>query len=337
MKLLKENKSEVAFLDEGTTKLTYYGKFPVMIYYGTNTTTIVKIESLTGYIKTDAGTEVKIEGTLEQKINILETVLGRKLGYNDPLKIDGSVLPIPTPEKTVEFYESADENDPNVITITVIVDGDTENPLTFNFTRGSNAVTIKNLIKKIKSNLNSTTEITSITDSDNNDLGLNDKLLEDQTINIETLADWINKFIIDVHAGTGEYGESTDETPVDKTSNQNKITINQAIVAGTRTITLTGNASELASWKNDVSDEAAHKWFGIDFVFDADKLTSGLIWGENDELTSEALSADEGENTLLVWLNIDDLIENDAVISVKDKIDQTDVEEVTIKFVNTAA
>ena len=61
MKLLDANKSEVAFLDEGTTKVTYYGKDPALIYFtgstensGPDTCTVTKIASLDGYIETDA-------------------------------------------------------------------------------------------------------------------------------------------------------------------------------------------------------------------------------------------------------------------------------------------
>ncbi len=111
MKLLDSNKSEVAFLDEGTTKVVYYGKDPALIYFtgatkdsGPNMCTVTKIASLTGFIETDAKTLVKIEGTLEEKISILETLLGCKIGYTDPAGINKNLLP----GKTVKFYKSVD-------------------------------------------------------------------------------------------------------------------------------------------------------------------------------------------------------------------------------------
>lgn len=190
MKLLGNDKSEIAVLDEGTTKLLYWGKDPVILYYTIKTDhgkvssklcTVTKIEALDGYIKTDAGNEVKIEGTLEEKISILEGLLGTKLGYTDgfnPTKV--------LPGKTVKVYKYLDKSDSTTITITVVYD-DEEEPLVFKFLRSENAVTVKDIMAKVPDVEGYVTvglvpneeEVT-----EDNVLKLTDKLLEDQTLTV---------------------------------------------------------------------------------------------------------------------------------------------------------
>ena len=70
-------------------------------------------------------------------------------------------------------------------------------------------------------------------------------------------------------------------------------------------------------------------------------MSEGLIWGDDVELTPEFFAlpenAIEGKNTVVLWLAIDDLVENDRVITVKAKNNSENVEQITIKFVDTAA
>lgn len=185
MKLLNANKAEVAFLDEGTTKLVYYGKDPALVYFtgatkdaGPDTCVVTKVASLTGYIETDAKNLVKIEGTLEEKIAILETVFGCKIGYANHINGANQL-----PEKTVKFYKSVDTSDTGTITIKVLI-GDEEKAL--EFTRGPNAVTVKDLLKKLKTEIGDRKPIVSISAGEDKEVILTkaDKLLEDQTVKI---------------------------------------------------------------------------------------------------------------------------------------------------------
>ena len=213
MKLLNAEKTELAVLDEGTTKVVYYGKDPALIYFemkedhGKLTEgkcTIKKIEALDGYIKTDAGSEVKIEGTLLEKINILETVLGCKLGYSD-----GIVLPeLPLPNKTIKFYSEKDTDDAETIKITVTVDSESK---VFEFTRGPNAVTVKDVLAKLTAPEGK--EIIGVVEdgkdaTEENALGLEDKLLEDQALT----AVIVSPVTVKVKKATTE--EDTDEVTV---------------------------------------------------------------------------------------------------------------------------
>ena len=358
MKLLNANKAEVAFLDEGTTKLVYYGKDPALVYFtgatkdeGPDTCVVTKVASLAGYIETDAKNLVKIEGTLEEKIAILETVLGCKIGYVDPINGTNQL-----PGKTVKFYKSVDTSDTGTITIKVVINEDEENAKTLEFTRGPNAVTVKDVLKKLKNVLGDnkpTVYIKGDDDADDVILTKADKLLEDQTIYIDLIKndeeggednpeqptlEWVNKFITDIHAGTAAYGNSSDAEPVDQTLNQSKVAIEQLIVddgkAGQKVINLVADPAELTSWlsTNPGQQDAQHKWFALDFVFDADKLASGLVWGANTEITPDILDAPEGENTLTLWLSLDTLTADGRTIKVSDKNNPEDVEEITIYF-----
>ena len=359
MKLLDANKAEVAFLDEGTTKLVYYGKDPALVYFtgatkdaGPNTCVVTKVASLTGYIETDAKNLVKIEGALEEKIAILETVLGCKIGYVDPINGTNQL-----PGKTVKFYKSVDTDDAGTITIKVVIDKDEEHAKTLEFTRGPNAVTVKDVLKKLKSVLGNNKPTVYLKgdgeEADDIILSKSDKLLEDQTIYIDLIEnegedesdedeppalEWVNKFITDIHAGTAAYGNSADAEPVDQTLNQSKVAIEQLMVADGDTekkvINLVADPAELTSWlsTNPGQQDAQHKWFALDFVFDADKLASGLVWGANTEITSDILDAPEGENTLTLWLSLDTLTADGRTIKVSDKNNLEDVEEITIYF-----
>ena len=190
MKLLGNDKKEIAVLDEGTTKLLYWGKDPVILYYTIKTDhgkiasrlcTITKIEALKGYILTDAKNEVKIEGTLSEKISILESLLGTKLGYVAGFNPNNVI-----PGKTVNVYKELDKSDSATITITVVYD-DEEEPLVFKFLRSENAVTVKDIISKVPSVEGYVTvglvptgeEVT-----EKNVLKLSDKLLEDQSLTV---------------------------------------------------------------------------------------------------------------------------------------------------------
>jgi hypothetical protein len=190
MKLLGNDKSEIAVLDEGTTKLLYWGKDPVILYYTVETDhgkvtsklcTVTKIEALKGYILTDAGNEVKIEGTLSEKISILEGLLGTKMGYVDGFNPTNIV-----PGKTVSVYKELDKSDSATITITVIYDDEKE-PLVFKFLRSENAVTVKDIMSKVPPVEGYVTiglvptgeEVT-----EDNVLRSSDKLLEDQSLTV---------------------------------------------------------------------------------------------------------------------------------------------------------
>jgi hypothetical protein len=107
--------------------------------------TVKKIESIVGFIETDAKNLIKIEGTLEEKISIFETLLGCKIGYVDPINGTNQL-----PGKTVKFYKSVDADDAGTITIKVVINKDEENAKTLEFTRGPNAVTVKDVLKKLK-------------------------------------------------------------------------------------------------------------------------------------------------------------------------------------------
>lgn len=189
MKLLDSEQNELAVLDEGTTKIAYYGKDPALIYFvGTGkdhgkpetvSCTVKKIEALEGFIETDAGNKVKIVGTLCEKINILETVLGTKLGY----VAAGTIGSNPMPQKTVKFYHDNDEDDGNVITVNVTI-GE-EDPLEFKFTRGPNAVTVEDILAKLtapegKVIVGLVAE--GVEAEEANALGKTDKILEDQNL-----------------------------------------------------------------------------------------------------------------------------------------------------------
>ena len=350
MKLLNTDKSEVAFLDEGTTKVVYYGKDPALIYFtgatkdsGPNMCTVKKIESIVGFIETDAKNLVKIEGTLEEKISIFETLLGCKIGYVDPINGANQL-----PGKTVKFYKSVDADDAGTITIKVVINKDEENAKTLEFTRGPNAVTVKDVLKKLKNVLGDnkpTVYIKGDDDADDVILTKADKLLEDQTIYIDLIEndeeggedpepeEWVNKFITDIHAGTADYGNSSDAEPVNQNLNQDKIAIEQLLVDGKKVINLV-SGGELSAWTstNPNQQDAPHNWFALDFVFDADKLASGLVWGDSLEITPDVLDAPEGENTLTLWLSLDTLTEAGRTIKVKDKNNPDDVEEITIYF-----
>ena len=87
MKLLNDKKTELAVLNESTTKLLYWGTYPVILYYSSVTdhgetksrlATITKIEALDGYIETDAGNLIKLEGSVGDKISTLESLIGTK-------------------------------------------------------------------------------------------------------------------------------------------------------------------------------------------------------------------------------------------------------------------
>ena len=350
MKLLNTDKSEVAFLDEGTTKVVYYGKDPALIYFtgatkdsGPNMCTVKKIESIVGFIETDAKNLVKIEGTLEEKISIFETLLGCKIGYVDPI---GSKNLLPS--KTVKYYKSVDADDAGTITIKVIINNDEEK--TLEFTRGPNAVTVKDVLKKLKNELGDNKPTVYIKgegeEAEDTILTKADKLLEDQTIHIDLIKngddegeddpepeEWVNKFITDIHAGTADYGNSSDAEPVNQNLNQDKIAIEQLLVDGKKVINLV-SGGELSAWTstNPNQQDAPHNWYALDFVFDADKLASGLVWGDSLEITPDVLDAPEGENTLTLWLSLDTLTEAGRTIKVKDKNNPDDVEEITIYF-----
>lgn len=190
MKLLGKDKTELAVLDEGTTKLVNWGKDPVIVYYTYTTDhgkvksrlcTITKIEAFEGYIVTDAGTEVKIEGTLSEKIELLESLLGTKLGYTSGLNPE-NVLP----GKTVKVYKDLDKDDSATITITIVYD-DEKDPIELKFLRSANAVTVKDIISKVppvEGYVIVGLVPTGKEATEENVLKLSDKLLEDQSLTV---------------------------------------------------------------------------------------------------------------------------------------------------------
>ena len=145
---------------------------------------------------------------------------------------------------------------------------------------------------------------------------------------------WETKFISDVHAGTGVYGNSADAEPKDQTANQSKVYIQTKIENGKKYIDLYAGYDELDSWlsTNPNQQDGVHEWFALDFVFTPESLSRGLIWGVDTELTPEVLDADEGENTLTLWLKLDDVKNNPRQIILTDKNDPDNNEVVTIRF-----
>lgn len=151
---------------------------------------------------------------------------------------------------------------------------------------------------------------------------------------IEELEVWEIKFISDVHAGTGAYGNSADAEPKDQTANQNKVYIEKVVKNGEKFINLYAGYDELDSWlsTNPNQQDGVHKWFALDFVFTPESLNQGLIWGVDTELTPEVLDAGEGENTLTLWLKLDDVKNNPRQIILTDKNNHNNNEVVTIRF-----
>lgn len=145
---------------------------------------------------------------------------------------------------------------------------------------------------------------------------------------------WETKFIDSVHAGTGAYGNSADAEPKDQTANQSKVYIQTKIENGKKYIDLYAGYDELDSWlsTNPNQQDGVHEWFALDFVFTPESLSRGLIWGVDTELTPEVLDADEGENTLTLWLKLDDVKNNPRQIILTDKNDPDNNEVVTIRF-----
>jgi len=161
---------------------------------------------------------------------------------------------------------------------------------------------------------------------------------EEPSIPIE-IKDWTTKFVADVHAGTADYGNSSDETPVNQNNNQNKIKIDKGIEEGKRIIYLSGDYTSLNEWTstNPNQQDGKHKWFALDFVFDSEKLSNGLIWGVDTEITSDILDAAEGENTLTLWLKIDKIRDTPESIIITDKNNAEDSEVIEINFNDTSA
>ena len=188
MKLLNKERTELAVLNESTTKLLYWGTYPVILYYSSKTdhgetvsriATITKIEALDGYIETDAGNQIKLEGSVNEKISTLESLIGTKIGY-----VDGHVPTEFVPHKTVTVYKELDNEDSTSITIKLVYDTEQE-PLEFKFLRSENAVTVKDIISKVPE-VEGFSVIGLVPDGkeevESNILKLTDKLLEDQTL-----------------------------------------------------------------------------------------------------------------------------------------------------------
>ena len=140
-------------------------------------------------------------------------------------------------------------------------------------------------------------------------------------------------FVTDVHAGTGTYGNSADAEPVDQNSNQNKLTIDTFKEGEQLVIDLKG--SGLIEWlsTNPNQQDATHKWFALDFVFDPEKLAAGVIWCNQIEVTSDILDAAEGENTLTLWLKVDELANGATkTVTLTDKDNPEIKETIVIRF-----
>ena len=204
MKLLDNSKTAIAVLDEGTTKLAYYAKDPAIVYFtgatatkAPNKCTITKVGALAGdYIETDSGSLIALTGTTENMIATLEKVLGTKIGYVD---VTGSTE---ISSETVEFYKEADTNDKNTITITVHV-SDGSDDLIYNFTRGTNAVTVKDLLKKIGTTVNGVA-VDHIEDTEGNVLTKKNKLLEDQELNLILETPTVNNIVVNPNTVTDQ-------------------------------------------------------------------------------------------------------------------------------------
>ena len=164
------------------------------------------------------------------------------------------------------------------------------------------------------------------------------ELLPEGTSTLEELLDWENKFIIDFHPGTGNYGYSADEDPIDQNSNQAKISIDKYIELADhkRVVQLNGNLDDMLSWTstNPNQQDSVHKWFALDIVLDHESLTNGLNWCDSLELTDETLDSSEGPDTLTLWLKLDEINETPKIIKIVNKNDLEDIEEVEIRFVN---
>jgi len=197
MKLLDSEKTEVAFINETTARLTNWGyNVPVLIIYEDNADlsngepaterkmTVKKLEGLNGwFIKTDAGNEVKLTGTKEDILAQLEGLLGKKFGYNDE-KLAKDYFG----ESGVKTYKKFDSTTPSTIDVVVTVNapsedysGDEELTLTFARTP-STAVLVKDVIAKLPK-FNGFAAV-SLTDADGNELKLNDKVTEDGSYSV---------------------------------------------------------------------------------------------------------------------------------------------------------
>ncbi len=146
--------------------------------------------------------------------------------------------------------------------------------------------------------------------------------------------EWINKFITDIHAGTGNYGNSFDN--INQNQNQDKVQIEKYVNDKNKIIQLSGKLSEMGEWlsTNPCQRDSQHKWFALDFVLDHDSLETGLLWNGDFEITEDVLDAGEGENTITLWLKLDELAEENKVVAIVNKADPSDIETIIIKFVN---
>ena len=144
-----------------------------------------------------------------------------------------------------------------------------------------------------------------------------------------TTEEWDSQFIDDITAGSDDYHVSADG--VNQNQNQDKLSISMATINHQKTVTLSGNLSELKSWlsTNPSQQGAKHKWFALDLILNESKLANGLLWGGDTKIDENIL---DGENTLTLWLKIDELVNSDKIIKIVDENDPDNEENIVIKF-----
>lgn len=157
MKLLNSEKAPVAILAEDVSKVTFWGVDPVLIYYPTYAfdknnvlklpakMIVEKVETLEGYLLLDDGkTEVKIEGTLKDKLALLVKYLGGIAGgYGD--------LSRNLPNTTLKAYAGEDDT-PATIDLKIYVHAPTEiegapETITLKYPRTSQALYPSDILK----------------------------------------------------------------------------------------------------------------------------------------------------------------------------------------------
>lgn len=144
---------------------------------------------------------------------------------------------------------------------------------------------------------------------------------------------WQDKFVKNVHAGTGAYGNSSDTEPVDQTVNQDKVIVTQTGINGVNVISLSAIESDLREWTstNRNQQDAKHKWFALDLVFSAEDIAAGLVYNNDTIIDNTVLDAPEGENTLTVWVKLDEIKDTEKVITISRLDNAEEVETIRIQ------
>ena len=142
----------------------------------------------------------------------------------------------------------------------------------------------------------------------------------------------ISKIATSIAAGSRSYGpsgvvEGHEEVKVDdQNENQGKLELSITDEGnGTRIINLEGDVSELKEWYSTIlsQQEAAHKWFAIEFAFAESKINDNVImvlssYGENQMVPTSEAHDDDSDTTVTLWLKIDDENTNGRVVTLID-------------------